>query len=303
MAQLNAAEIRRYSWRPEIILKKIRNKNPFDIGGRKVILQMPKNGEQVLRKGTTAELNALRFAGGAGQVYALADLTKTSEFGKKDEHPLPLGDRVLASLHRQLSELKRTYGSATVPLTIRGKRYDVYDVRATPGNFKSNIHFVDVDDREIIWVSWYPGQNNRDVTFWDSAKGRADTKINTHRETQTFINEIKKLYPQGLTEPTTLARKITDARLKHLVLYGGNFGGALGRQNVTLVIRGDIKLTKRGDACIIEGFLLHNNGDLLKGGNDPVFMVSYKTNQSDFDIKNASVIIAPQDSRVGVSFM
>jgi hypothetical protein len=145
MANLSAKEIRKYDYRPEVFIKKIKTKSPFEItGGKKVTLIAPKNYEKILRSGTAVQLNELRFASTSGTAYKLSDFVKTPEFGGKGEGASTAKeDAALMSLREQIKAAKKKEGSATINIRIGTKVYKVADAESTPGTPKSDFHLLD----------------------------------------------------------------------------------------------------------------------------------------------------------------
>lgn len=305
MAQLSASELRKYDWRPEVFIKKIQDKSPFEIkNGSKVILIMPQNGAKILRQGSVSDLNEIRFADTKGKIYKISDIVKTNEFGGRGVGSgTAKEDAALASLRKQIAAAKKKDGTATLKIAIGRKTYDVFDAVSTPGTPKSDFHLVDVDGNEIVWISHKDGRTAKDFQQWGGMSQTKEPDIYRHTEVQKFIKDILKMYPKGLPRATTLARKIKDQKLKNMSVYGNQFGKQFGQQNVTLTLQGDIQLTKSGSKYKITAHHTHLNGEKLTDDYDPVFMAIYKGDRSDFGIAGTRVVIAPAGSRKITEFV
>lgn len=299
MAQLSASELRKYDWRPEIFIKKLQEKSPFEIkGGKKVILVPPKDVEKILRTGSAKDLNDLRIGDTKGNIYKLSDFVKNKDFGGKGEGAgTAKEDMALKSLKEQIDKAKVQIGQATIPIKIGNKIYQVYDAVSTPGTPKSDFHLIDKEGNEIVWISHKDGKTERDFQQWGGMSRNKEPKIFAHPEVQQFIEDIKKLYPNGLPNATTLARKIKDNKLKLMSVYGNEYGRNYSRQNTTLMLQGSVKLEKKGSVYAISAFHTHLNGDDMTGGYEPVFMAIYKGDRSDFGIRGTRVVIAPAGCR------
>lgn len=299
MAQLSPAELRKYDWRPEVFIKKIKEQSPFELSdGKQVTLVMPKGGEKILRSGTTSDLSALRFGSTEGNAYKISDFVKTAEFGGKGARSgVAKEDRALSMLNEQIEKAKVELQSATVPITIGRKTYHAFSAESTPGTPKSDFHILDSDGNEIVWMSHKDGRTERDFQQWGGMSERSEPDIYRHPEVQKFIKDLKKLYPKGLPNATTVARKIKDKKLQAMSVYGNQFGKSFGRQNVTVTIQGDIKLVKSGKSYKIEAVHVHVNGEEMTDGYTPVFMAIYKGDRSDFGVKGTRIVIAPMGSR------
>ena len=299
MAQLSASEIRKYSVRPEIFIRKLQEGSAFEVkGGAKVILVMPKGIEHVLRKGSNADLNALRFGDKTGKIWKLSDFVKTKEFGGKGAGSgTAKEDAALASLREQIEKAKMKEGKIEIPIKIGNKVYMVMDAVSTPGTPKSDFHLVDKDSKEVAWISHKDGSRAKDFQQWGGLSRTKEPKLFSHPETTAFVEEIKKTYPNGLPNATTLIRKIKDNKLKMMSVYGNEYGSRFSRQNTTLMLQGDVKLSKSGQNYSITATHTHINGDDMTGDYEPVFMAIYKGDRSDFGIRGTRVVIAPAGCR------
>lgn len=299
MAQLSASEIRKYDYRAEVVITKIKEKSPFEVkGNKKVTLTMPKNGEFVLRNGTNLELSNLRFSDSTGFIWKLTDFVKTKEFGGKGEGSGTVKeDFALAELRKQINEAKKKEGKAEIHVKIANVIYKVADAVSTPGTPKSDFHLVDIDGKEIAWISHKDGKTAKDFQQWGGVSQRVEPKIYQHVETQKFIKDILNTYPNGLPNATTVARKIKDSKLKMQSVYGNEYGGMFSRQNTTLMLQGSVVLKKTAGIYGIEAYHTHVNGDDMIGLYEPVFMAIYKGDRSDFGIRGTRVVISPYGSR------
>ena len=299
MANLSAKEIRKYDYRPEVFIKKIKTKSPFEItGGKKVTLIAPKNYEKILRSGTAVQLNELRFATTSGTAYKLSDFVKTPEFGGKGEGASTAKeDAALMSLREQIKAAKKKEGSATINIRIGTKVYKVADAESTPGTPKSDFHLLDNAGKEVAWISHKDGSQPNDFQQWGGMTEDGEPKIFAHPETQKFIKDMLKLYPKGLPSATTVARKIKSQALKNMAVYGNEYGGDFSRQNVTLMLQGSVQLSKNGSSYKITATHTHVNGEDMKGGYEPVFMAIYKGDRNNFGLKGTRVGISPLASR------
>lgn len=299
MAQLSASEIKKYDWRPEVFIRKMKEKSKFEVsGGQRVEIKYTQQAESILRGGNSTELNQLRLESTNGKQYKLSDFVKTSEFGGKGEGSGTLKeDRALASLRDQINAAKIADGTSTIKITIKNKTYDVFDVVSTPGTPKSDFHFVDINGNEIAWISHKDGRTAKDFQQWGGMSERNEPKIHVHPEVKDYIAEIKKMYPNGLPNATTVGRDIKERQLKMMAIYGNEFGGQYSRQNVTLMLQGDVKLNKLGQTYNVTAYHTHYNGDEMRGDYEPIFMAIYKGDRSDFGIRGTRVVIAPRGCR------
>jgi len=299
MAQLSGKEINKYPFRAEVFIRKLNEKSPFELkGGKKVVLVKPTGVDKVLRSGSNDNINKLRFADNKGNIYKVSDFVKTKEFGGRGAGSgTAKEDAALADLRKQIEKAKINEGKAEIPIRVGSKTYMVMDAVTTPGTPKSDFHLIDANEKEVVWISHKDGSRAKDFQQWGGLSARVEPKLHSDPETTDFVNEIRKLYPNGLPNATTLYRKIKNNKLKMMSVYGNEYGLAYSRQNTTLMLQGNVKLTKAGSYYKISATHTHTNGDKMEGDYEPVFMAIYKGDRSDFGIKGTRVVIAPIGSR------
>lgn len=304
MAALSAREMRKYEWRPEVFIRKLHEKSPFELNnGRKVVIIAPEDAEKTLRDGSPGELTSMRFADENGEIYKLTDFRKSAEFGGKDPGAsVAKEDMALRGFRDQLMDAKEKYGLASIPIRMGNRTYEVYDVVSTPGTPKSDFHCIDVNGKEIMWISHKDGTLARHFQQWGGTSPRREPMIANHPETQPFVREIKKLFPQGIPEKApSYSRKIKDRRLRMLAVYGNKFGGQLGQQNVTFCCQGALKLVHKNKYFEITAHHVHLNGEDLHGDYEPVFLTRLSKDRGDHGVKGLRLFIAPQGTRKAIA--
>lgn len=312
MSNLSASELIKRPWRTAVIIKKIKEKTPFETSkGVKAVLTLPKDILSKFEAATTASnavfLNAMRFQDvkDPKKLFKLTELVKTSEFGGKGEGSGTFKeDKELASLNRQIDDIKMATGKPTVPIKIQNTVYNIYTAVSTPGTPKSDFHLVDMNGKEVVWISHKDGKLPKDFQQWGGISLRKEPLINKHPETEAFVKDLKAAYPNGLPTATTLYRKIKDNKLKMLSVYGNAYGGGqLGQQNVSMLLQGPVKLIKSNQSYTLSANHVHYNGDSVDAdGFEPVFMAIYKGDRSDAGIRGTRIGISPIASRKGKEF-
>lgn len=295
MANLSYSELRKYEWRAEVFVKKLQEKTPFELkNGKKVTAKLQRGVKDILLKGTKQQVENLVFSDGKGNTFKVSDVVKNKEFGGKGAGSgTAKEDAALSDLRKQILEAKKKIGKAVIPIRVGNKTYQVFDVVSTPGTPKSDFHLVDIDGKEIVWISHKDGKTEKDFQQWGGMSQRAEPLIFSHKESQKFIQDMLGLFPKGIPAATTVARNIKSKELKMMSVYGNEYGKKYSRQNVSLMLQGKVSLNKKGSVYVIEAYHTHLNGEDMTGGYEPVFMAIYKGDRSDMGIKGARVVIAP----------
>jgi hypothetical protein len=303
MSSLAGKELYKYDWRAEVFLKKLKNNEPFELeNGKKVIFIPAKDVINIITK--RLPTTGIRLLDAKGNAYSLKDVSKNAEFGGRGSGGGTVKeDRELLSLIEQIDAAKSENAAATIKIKVGNKTYDVYGAASTAGTPKSDFHLLDIDGKEIVWLSHKDGNKAKDFQQWGGISAAKEPTIFSHKETQKFIADLKREYPNGLPPATTLYRNIKDDKLKMLSVYGNKYGTTLGQQNVSMLLQGAVKLVKKGKHYELSANHVHYNGDSVDGdGYDPVLMAIYKGDRSDAGVKGTRIVISPVGGRKGIEF-
>jgi hypothetical protein len=298
MASLSAAELLKpgREYRVDVIIRKLAEGSPFELViGSKQKFVNSREVVALLNKRTSIAFNTVRFTDFNGKIYKLTDLKKTSEFGGKGEGSgTAKEDMQLKLLKEQIAFAKRQEARSTIKVRVNNTTYDVADAVTTPGTPKSDFHLVDLNGKEVVWISHKDGSRPNDFQQWGGISQSKEPTIANHPETKKFVEDLKRKYPGGLPPATSLYRTIQDKRLKMLSVYGNQFGGMLGQQNVSILLQGPVKLVKQGQYYKLTSNHVHYNGDSVDaGGFEPVLMAIYKGDRSDAGVKGTRIVIMP----------
>ena len=298
MANLSATELLKYDWRVEVFLKKYKDSDLFETTTEKVKLVYDDDNAEILKKRVKQELSKLIFRDAKNKEYKLTSFVKTKEFGGKGAGSgVRIENIELTSLVKQIDEIKKKTAKADVPFRVGRKTYNVFTAVSTPGTPKSDLHLIDQNNRELVWISHKDGSRPTDIQQWGGMTERAEPKIFAQTETQNFIKDVRSKFGIIMPRATTVARKISSSLLKKMSVYGNQFGQALGRQNVSILLQGPIKVKKVGNFYELDANNVHLNGDEITGGFEPVFMAMYKGDRSNFGIRGARFVIQSIESR------
>jgi hypothetical protein len=303
-SNLGGSVLYKYDWRAAVFLKKFKAGEPFELVNGKTVKFVP--DAKIVKAVTAGESTTnLELLSQKGERFKFNQLAKTKEFGGKGEGSGTFKeDRELQSLIDQINDAKAVAKTATIKIRVGSKTYVTYSAASTPGTPKSDFHLIDIDGKELCWISHKDGKSAKDFQQWGGISATGEPTIYAHPETKKFIDDVRKEFPEGLPRATTIYRKIKDQKLKNLSVYGNKWGGPYGRQNVTMLLQGPVRLVRgAGDTYQIKANHEHVNGDVVDaGGYEPVFMAVYKGDRDNFGVKGARFSISPIQSRKGVEF-
>ena len=236
---------------------------------------------------------------GATTLRYPTDFYKTPEFGGKGQGSgIARENFELKSLQDQIEKAKIADGVQSIDVRINGKIYEVAGAETTPGTPKSDFHLIDINGKEVVWISHKNGSLPKDVQQWGGISQRKEPKVFSHSETQQFVADLKTKFPGGVGSGYSAYRKIKDSNLKFMSIYGSNYGREFGQQNVTILLQGPVKLVKTGNKHSLSANHVHFNGESLD--NTPyeaVLSVRYGE-RSDAGVFRARIGIMPIESRV-----
>lgn len=298
--KMTPAEFMKYDWRIDVFIDKYKKEKPFTlVNGSKISFTYDTDIEKIMKKRSQAQMRNVILLGKDGKEYRLSALGKDRDFGGKgagfgtrDE------DRELKSLNDQLDDIRSKDKTGTVKIKIGNNTYDVASAVSTPGTPKSDFHLVDSKGNEVVWISHKKGRTAKDINQWGGVSKRSEPLIFNHPETQKFARDVTSMYGEGLPRATSISRKIKDKKLKMMSMYGNQYGKPLGRQNVTLLIQGPVKLRKRSGAYVFDSNHIHLNGESVDRTEfEPVFMAIYKGDRNDLGLKGTRVVISAKGGR------
>jgi hypothetical protein len=302
MAALSTSELLKYAWRVEKFASKYKAGELFELTSKQKVKLLYEDAiYKALVSKKTANIQKLVFRDSKSKTktYKLNNFMKNEEFGGK-----PAGGgagvgiemREINSINSQMDEIRAKTGEKFVPIKVKTKTYRAVKCVKTKGVPKSDFSILDENGNEIIWLSHKEGSSARDFQQWG---GMTEANIQNHPEAQKFIKQIQEMFPDGIPNATTVAKKIKDNKLQKMSIYGVDYapGKTLGLQNVSVVLQGPVKLKKTGKAWEFTANHAHENGEDITGDFEPVMMAIYKGDRSNFGVKGARFAIQPKGSR------
>ena len=253
------------------------NKNEYE----RLSVEMPSKGYSTTIK---AGLFNLKYP---------ADFYKTPEFGGKGKGAgTAKEDYELNSLQKQIAAEKIRIGQQELNIKVGRTIYKVTDAESTPGTPKSDFHLIDATGKEVVWISHKVGSKPSDVQQWGGISDRKEPWIFSRPDTQKFIKDLKATWTDGLPPKHSYYRKIAEAEIKFKSVYGQNYGGKYGPQNVTLLLQGPVKLVKSGRQYTLGANHVHLNGESFDDTPyEAVFAAIHKPDRSDAGVKGTRIVI------------
>lgn len=238
-----------------------------------------------------------------GEYVNINQLYKDSEFGGMDKVPGAEAEILqVNNLNKELSLIFDELGTDFISLKVGSGIYQVNYCEKTSKNPKCDFHFKGINGY-VGHISYKMNSGATAFKQWSGTSLRNEPKIYNHPETQAFINTLKEMFPNGVPPGTNIAREIQDKNLQKMSVYGSDYGGLKGENNVDVVMQGILHIRKntRYYELICTSHKL-NNGDDITGDYEPVFMAFY-ANRNDHKIKNTRIVIHPRGGRPNLKFV
>lgn len=278
-------EIKRKQPRLDTFIKKIVSGQPFStVDGKQVKV---KNDPNIINAIKSRQIPDVLPIEPEGDVR-FTKLVKTPEFGSEDpEFRLSKEKEALNSLDQQIKTLLN--GKTFIPLVVGNMLVKAAGAVNTPGTPKSDFEIIDDKGNPVAWISHKDGSPADPKKFgqWSGI-----TKFASHPEVISFAEGVAK-NPPGKKQ-TALSRAIKDVDLQKKAVYGFNFGNdRFGRDNVTTVLQGPVKIIKNGRQYKLEALKEFKNGEDFPQEYTPVFTARYSSDRDDLGIHNTRIVIYP----------
>ena len=226
----------------------------------------------------------------------LSQLYKDNLFKTRTGNPKAKEEEQIKLVREQLEKIKEKIGSDFIKLRVGSNTYEVTEVEKTPGfpEPKSDMNFIGRNGVRLGFCSLKDGATAAAIQQWGGTSVRFEPIIAADPEVQAFVKTAKEMFPTEIPQGTTVARKISNQKLKMQGIYGSGYGGSFGINNVNVVMQGTATINSISptEYKITGSAMTHNNGSTLPSEYEPVLMAIYKGERNNYGIKNARLVIS-----------
>ena len=232
-------------------------------------------------------------------VIRLSQLYKDNAFKTRTGNPKAKEEEQIKLVREQLEKIKENIGSDFIKLRVGSNTYEVTEVESTPGTPKSDMNFIGRNGVKLGFCSLKSGVTARSIQQWGGTSVSREPTIAADPEVQAFVKTAKEMFPTEIPQGTTVARKISNQKLKMQAIYGSGYGGSIGINNVDVILQGTVKINAVSftEYKITGSAMTHSNGSMLPPEYQPVLMAIYKGDRSDYGIKNARINLYSKSGR------
>ena len=229
----------------------------------------------------------------------LSQLFKDDAFKTRTGNPTAKEEEQIKLVREQLEKIKQKIGSDFIKLRVGKNTYEVTEVEKTPGTPKSDMNFIGRNGVRLGFCSLKDGATAGAIQQWGGASVSREPLIAAHPEVVAFVKTAKEMFPNEIPQGTTVAREISDQKLRMQGIYGSGYGGSLSANNVDVLLQGTVKINSINftEYKITGSAMTHSNGSTLPSEYQPVLMAIYKGDRSDYGIKNARINLYSKSGR------
>lgn len=246
-------------------------------------------------KGFSAQFNGILDKGKTVVQYP-RDFYKTPEFGGKGVGAgTAAEDMHLREFQKELANVMKKAKVAAINMVVGKRRIkNVVAMDSTPGVPKADFHLLDLDGNEVAWISHKAGKTSKDFQQYG---GVTHPVLQQSKGVQKFIEDVRKLRPDGLSRGESFWREVKDSKVIHQSVWGIDYGKKPGRNNVDEFHQGLMKLKKSGKSYKIVSTHYANNGEEPKGEYDAYYVARYQGTRGQFGISNVRLGVFPKGQK------
>jgi hypothetical protein len=282
------------------IAKKIEDKEEFELtNNRTAILQFAKPEYKVIFQ--DQDLDSIRKIGGNkinsfpffqdsnGSQYSLSDILKTSYFGGKGVGSgTKVEDANLLLASDKLNKAIEENNGKPITVIVGPNTYkSISSIKTQFGFPKSDFNLYNTEDQPVVFISHKKGgrtPSSRDFIRWSGFTDFA-TSPDVEAFNKALIEFLKENDLKQLPNNTSFVSRIKDKKLLFNIIYGKDFGGSFGPNNVQIIIQGDVLFEKiKPGVYKLTGSHVLLNGDIPEGEYYPYLMSKYRSDRAMFGI-------------------
>ena len=315
---------KRGGFRFKIIADKIKNKEPFSlVQGSPIALTFidpqyeaafASADDNKIKSFANKNINLFNFFEDAqGEEYSISDLLKDNAFGGRGTGSGTLvEDYNLKLLNDKIEQLKQQNGTSSISVIVNGTKYDgIVGAKTQKGTPKADFYLVrlkndqtindekplsDEDLEPVVWISHKKaggaGPSADDFIRWSGYTMYAEDP-----EVVAFNTALEKFLQQnnlsGLPNKTRFVAPIKNEDLIRKLIYGPNYGKEYSKDNVNIVLQGEIFLDPAGQNTYelsAEHVLAPPSIPKIGDSYYPYLTSSYRADRDMFGIPNNEAI-------------
>jgi len=237
------------------------------------------------------------FEDEAGEEYSIQDLSKDKDFGGKGAGSgTVVEDSNLRALNDKIQSLVEKNNGESINVIVNGKTFsDIIGAKSQFGTPKADFNLIDSEEKPIVFIS-HKKAGGKGASASDFIRWSGYTMYAEHPEVKAFNEALVKFLQdnnlQGLPNKTRFISPIQDDELIQKLIYGPGYGGANSKDNVNIILQGEIDLLPKGNNTYeLTAQHVQAPPSLPEGEYQPYLSSSYRADREMFGISNNEAIV------------
>lgn len=300
---------KRGGFRFKIVADKIAKKSPFSLnqGTPKTLTFIDPEYQTAFENADDAKIKQLAgsnvntfkfFEDEAGEEYSIQDLSKDKDFGGKGAGSgTVVEDYNLKALNDKIQSLLEKNNTESISVIVNGKKFDgIVGAKSQFGTPKADFNLVDSEEKPLVFIS-HKKAGGKGASAGDFIRWSGYTMYAEHPEVKAFNEALSKFLQdnnlEGLPQKTRFISPIQDDELIRLLIYGPNYGGENSKDNVNIILQGEIDLVPKGNNTYeLTAQHVQAPPNLPEGEYQPYLTSSYRADREMFGIpKNEAIVM------------
>lgn len=299
---------KRGGFRFKIVADKIAKKSPFSLnqGNPKTLSFIDPEYQSAFENADDNKIKQLAgsnvntftfFEDEAGEEYSIQDLSKDKDFGGKGAGSgTVVEDSNLRALNDKIQSLIEQNDVEFISVIVNGKKFNsIVGAKSQFGTPKADFNLIDSEEKPIVFIS-HKKAGGKGATAGDFIRWSGYTMYAEHPEVKAFNEALVKFLQdnnlQGLPNKTRFISPIQDGELIQKLIYGPDYGGANSKDNVNIILQGEIDLVPKGNNTYeLTAQHVQAPPSLPEDEYQPYLSSSYRADREMFGIPNNEAIV------------
>jgi hypothetical protein len=299
---------KRGGFRFKIVADKIAKKSPFTLnqGSPKTLSFIDPEYQTAFENADESKIKQLAgsnvntftfFEDESGEEYSIQDLSKDKDFGGKGAGSgTVVEDSNLKSLNNKIESLIEKNNGESISAIVNGDKFDnIIGAKSQFGTPKADFNLINSEEKPVVFIS-HKKAGGKGASAGDFIRWSGYTMYAEHPEVKTFNEALAKFLQdnnlQGLPNKTRFISPIQDDELIRKLIYGPNYGGENSKDNVNIILQGEIDLVPKGNNTYeLTAQHVQSPPSLPEGEYQPYLTSSYRADREMFGIPNNEAIV------------
>ena len=238
------------------------------------------------------------FVDSEDNYYGLDSLLKDRDLGGQGKGAGTKAEDAALGTFRGLVEKLVQDNGGPITVVVNGKKYpDIVTVQTQPKFPKADFNMIDSNGNPVVFIS-HKKASHKGASPYDFIRWGGFSEYDKDTEVELFVEKLQEyLTANNLTSmpnASNFMKEINSDELAKKIIYGRDFGGPFGIDNVTIAIQGTVQLEPKGNGVYnLSGEHVYFNGQTPEGDYRPMLVGKFRSDRSMFGIPGLEAIAQP----------